>query len=58
MWERTPSGRFKLTYLKVRESIQYISDTEKEVYYRVWREDRIETWKVVADEERMIGNDG
>ena len=54
MWERTPSGRFKLTYLKVRESIQYISDTEKEVYYRVWREDRIETWKVVADEERMM----
>ena len=48
-YERTPSGRFKLVYLKVREAIEEISDTEKEVYYRVWREDTIESWKSINE---------
>ena len=53
-YERTPSGRFKLTYLKVRESIEFISDTEKEVFYRVWREDTVESWSSLNDAEKMI----
>jgi len=48
-YERTASGRFKLIYLKVREAIEEISDTEKEVYYRVWREDTIESWKSINE---------
>lgn len=48
-YERTDSGRFKLVYLKVREAIEEISDTEKEVYYRVWREDTIESWKSINE---------
>ena len=48
-YERTASGRFKLVYLKVREAIEEISDTEKEVYYRVWREDTIESWKSINE---------
>ena len=31
-YERSASGRFVLSYLKVRESIQYLSETEKETY--------------------------
>jgi len=48
-YERAASGRFKLVYLKVREAIEEISDTEKEVYYRVWREDTIESWKSINE---------
>ena len=53
-YERTPSGRHKLVYLKVRESVDRISNTETEVYYRVWREDTIETWRATNNEEQHI----
>lgn len=53
-YERTPSGRFKLIYLKVRESVDRINDTETETYYRVWREDTIESWKAINDTEIKI----
>jgi len=53
-YERTPSGRFKLIYLKVRESVDRINDTETETYYRVWREDSIESWKAINDTEIKI----
>jgi len=53
-YERTPSGRFKLTYLKVRESIDRVSDTVTEVYYRIWREDTVELWHSTGDEEKRI----
>ena len=53
-YERTASGRFKLVYLKVRESVDRVDDVETEVYYRVWREDTIETWKGTTDGEKKI----
>ena len=53
-YERTDSGRFKLCYLKVRESIQYISDTEKEVYYKVWDEEKICTYLSTNGDETLI----
>jgi len=53
-YERSPSGRFRLTYLKVRESVIPISDTEVETYYKIWTEESIETWKVSGDSESRI----
>ena len=53
-WERTPSGRFKLCYLKVLESIVYNDDQEQETYYRVWYEDTIESWKLADGDEILI----
>ena len=53
-YERTPSGRFKLTYLKVRESIDRVTDTETQVYWRVWREDTIESWRTVNDTDEKL----
>ena len=53
-YERTASGRHKLVYLKVRESVDRISNTETEVYYRVWREDTIETWRATNNEEQHL----
>ena len=44
----------KLVYLKVRESVDRISNTETEVYYRVWREDTIETWRATNNEEQHL----
>ena len=53
-YERAPSGRFKLTYLKVRESIDRVTDTETQIYWRVWREDRIESWRTVNDTDELL----
>ena len=53
-YERTASGRFKLVYLKVRESVDRINETETEVYYRVWREDTIETWRATNNGQQKI----
>jgi hypothetical protein len=49
-YERTASGRFKLIYLKVRESIER-EGAETETYYRIWTEDDIRTVKVSSDSE-------
>ena len=53
-YERMASGKFKLTYLKVRESVDRISDTETETYYRVWTVESIETWKASNDNETKL----
>ena len=53
-YERTASGRFKLVYLKVRESIQHVSDTEVEAYYKVWTEDKIETYVSSSGKEKKV----
>ena len=55
-WERTPSGRFKLTYLKLRESVDRISEIEHTSYYKVWYEDRIETWESTHDAEKKVAS--
>lgn len=53
-WERTPSGRFELTYLKVRESVDRVSATETVSYFRVWRKDTVEYWKYNGTEEQKL----
>ena len=43
-YERSVSGRFELTYLKVIESITEISETDIETYYRVWTKEEVSLW--------------
>lgn len=47
-WEftRTESGRFKLTYLKIREQVIKQNDVEEISYFRIWTEDKVEVYKV------------
>ena len=47
-WERSPSGRFELIYLKVRESVQKINDTQVLSYYRIWTKESIQYWKELS----------
>ncbi len=51
---RTPSGRFELDYLKVRESVIRVDETTTETYYRVWYKDRVELWHSVNDLDKQI----
>ena len=51
---RTPSGRFELDYLKVRESVIRVDETTTETYYRVWYKDRVELWHSVNDLDKMV----
>jgi hypothetical protein len=53
-WTRTASGRYALSYLKVRESVDKIDDTTTEAYFRVWTETEIESWHCVNDSETKI----
>jgi len=53
-WERTPSGRFELTYLKLREAVDREDATTKVSYFRIWRKDTIQQWKSDGDKEQMI----
>ena len=53
-YERSESGRFILTYLKVRESVDRKSDNEVIEHFRVWTPDTIELWRVEGDESRKI----
>jgi len=53
-WERTPSGRFELTYLKLREAVDRETATTKVSYYRVWRKDTIEYWKSDGEDEVLM----
>ena len=53
-WERTASGRTKLTYLKLREEIIRENATESKVYFRVWTEESIRLYEVSNDTERLV----
>lgn len=53
-WERSESGRYELTYLKIRESIERITETETEAYFKVWTADTIQTWKQTNESESMV----
>ena len=53
-WERTLSGRTKLTYLKLREEIIRENATESKVYFRVWTEESIRLYEVSNDTERLV----
>ena len=56
-YKRTPSGRFELTYLKVKESVIRTDDSTTETYYRVWTKDSVELWKTSDEVETMVAND-
>ena len=56
-YERTPSGRFELTYLKVKESVIRTDESTTETYYRVWTKDTVELWKTSDEVETMVAND-
>lgn len=53
-WERTLSGRSKLTYLKLREEILRENATESTVFFRVWTEEKVQLFEVSNDQERLI----
>lgn len=53
-YERTPSGRFELVYLKVREQINRIDTTNSESFFRVWTKDEIQYWKKENEAELLI----
>lgn len=53
-WERTASGRTKLTYLKLREEIIRENATESKVYFRIWTEESIRLYEVSNETERLV----
>ena len=53
-YERTASGRFELVYLKIREAIDRVTDTQTDTWYRVWTKDSVQLWHSVNDNERMV----
>jgi hypothetical protein len=53
-YERSASGRFVLSYLKVRESIQYLSETEKETYYKIFTPEKVDTYRVINHETETL----
>lgn len=53
-YERTASGRQKLVYLKVRESIIRDTATESTVYYREWYEDKVCLTEVKGRSSKII----
>ena len=53
-YERTASGRQKLTYLKIRESVVRDTATESTVYYREWYEDKVCLTEVKGRSSKVI----
>lgn len=53
-WERMPSGRYELVYLKVRESLIKESANETEQTIREWTKETIRLYEVENNEEVKI----
>jgi hypothetical protein len=53
-WERMPSGRYELVYLKVRESLIKESDNETEETVREWTKDFIRLYQVSNQSESKM----
>jgi hypothetical protein len=53
-WERDASGRFRLTYLKVREAIVRENATDSTQYFREWTPEQIKFWKFENDTQQLI----
>lgn len=53
-WERTESGRHKLVYLKLRESIVRINETDSKAYFREWTEESVKLWEVHNEAAKLI----
>ena len=61
-WERMPSGRHELVYLKVRESVDRIDGTTTVTHFREWYKDRVKLTRydgtaatVIQDIDNPIG---
>jgi hypothetical protein len=61
-WERMPSGRHELVYLKVRESVDRIDGTTTVTHFREWYKDRVRLTRydgtaatVIQDIDNPIG---
>ena len=53
-YERMPSGRHELTYMKVRESVNRIDGTTTETYFRIWTRETIQLVRYHGDEANVI----
>ena len=53
-YERMASGRFQLSYLKVRESIVRDTATDVKQTFRVWTNDTIQLYEVANETERLV----
>ena len=53
-YERMPSGRHELTYMKVRESVNRIDGTTIETYFRIWYKDKIELVRYNGSEASTV----
>lgn len=53
-YERSPSGRYELTYLKVRESIDRKTDTLTVSHFRKWTKDAVELYSYDETDEVLI----
>ncbi len=53
-YERMPSGRHELTYMKVRESVNRIDGTTTETYFRIWTKEQIQLIRYHGDEATIV----
>ena len=53
-YERMPSGRHELTYMKVRESVNRIDGTTTETYFRIWTKEQIQLVRYLGDEATIV----
>ncbi len=53
-YERMPSGRHELTYMKVRESVNRIDGTTTETYFRIWDREQIKLVRYLGDEAQVV----
>jgi hypothetical protein len=53
-YERMPSGRHELTYMKVRESVNRIDGTTTETYFRIWTKEQIQLVRYQGDEATIV----
>ena len=53
-WERTDSGRHKLSYLKLRESVVKLDKVNQISYFREWTEESVRLYEVSGESEKLI----
>ena len=53
-YERMPSGRHELTYMKVRESVNRIDGTTTETYFRIWDREQIKLVRYLGDTAEVV----
>ena len=53
-YERMPSGRHELTYMKVRESVNRIDGTTTETFFRIWDREQIKLVRYLGDTAEIV----